>query len=128
MLHHHKFKFSIADVRVGIHINPILRDGIKCVAVSQAEELKKFHKVINVHWNTCTSTWDAMRILNESKSKKLHTEAWIKFRMEQIAMFLIKNNLIVLVIVWCNPTLLCYLNCESHFIFKYNYSLNMCYF
>jgi len=40
-----------------------------------------------------------MRILNESKSKKLRTEAWIKFRMEQIVMFLIKNNLIVLVIV-----------------------------
>ena len=74
MLRQQQFWFSITDVRVGICTDSILRDGIKCAVVAQAEELKKFH------------------------------------------------NLVVLVIIPCNPILLCYINFGSHIIFKYNYS------
>ena len=45
MLRHQQFWFSITDVRVGICAGPILCDGIKCVVVTPAEELKKFHEV-----------------------------------------------------------------------------------
>jgi len=40
MLRHQQFWFSITDVRVGICTCPILCDGIKCVVVARAEEIK----------------------------------------------------------------------------------------
>ena len=45
MLRHQQFWFSITDVRVGICAGPIVCDGIKCVVVARAEEIKKVHEV-----------------------------------------------------------------------------------
>ena len=46
MLRHQQFWFSITDARVGICAGPILCDGIKCVVVARAEEIKKVHEVL----------------------------------------------------------------------------------
>jgi len=54
MLRHQQFWFSITDVRVGICTCPILCDGIKCVVVARAEEIK-VHEVPFLGADGCKS-------------------------------------------------------------------------
>ena len=106
MLRHQWIYFSIADVRVGIRTDPVLRNGIKCVTINWVEELNKFHDEVprlgaEGHKSALKYVYEYVKC--HENHQEFETEEtfyknldYIRFRMESIVTFLIKNNLVVL--------------------------------